>query len=177
MSDKVNTQVLEVIEGIGDFIEYWGFKKVHGKIWSLIFLTENPVDANYIMSQLGISKSLVSMSLKDLMAYNVVLEYSEKMSTQHYVSNPNLSSVIMQVLMGREAKMLMKIKNSCDLMNCLDKKALGPHISPARAKKLTKMVRTASAVLKTFFTLKQFSFKEVSHTLNINEKEYKNERR
>lgn len=167
LTHSINPQALNVIDGIGDFIEYWGFKKIHGKIWAIIFLAEKPVDAKYIINNLEVSKALVSMSLKDLLAYEVILESKEKKSTLHYESNPYMGDVIMNVLMNREARLLSQLKSSCELLNCLDLEKIQPSISQARSKKLSQMVNMADTGLKTFLKLQQFNFKEMSKTLNM----------
>lgn len=159
--------VFDLVDSIGDFIEYWGFKKIHGKIWALVFLAEKPVDANYLIEHLGVSKALVSMTLKDLLSYKVVLESSLKASTVHYESNPDMADVILDVLMGREAKMLAKIKSSCEIVNCLEDSRRGPLASKERAEKLQNMVNTADKALKIFISLRQFNFKEISQSLNL----------
>lgn len=167
-SEKINTQVMDVTNSIGEFIEYWGFKKIHGKIWALIFLAKEPVNAKYLMDGLGVSKALVSISIKDLVEYDVIKVSPEKMSTIHYVSNPNLSEVITNVILSREAKILLKIKNSCELLEQktgLDNGSI--KISEERVKKLKKMVSMANVALKTFTTIKQFSFKDLKKSLII----------
>ena len=138
----MNSQVLDIVNGIGDFIEYWGFKKVHGKIWAIIFLSNKPVNAKDIMQQLNISKALVSMSLKELMEYDVIMACQEKQSTNRYVSNPNLLNVIVNVLLSREAKMLLQIKNSCELLELQNEHNDNDIISNDRLKKLNQMVNT-----------------------------------
>ena len=166
--EKMNTQISDVVDGVGEFIEYWGFKKVHGKIWALIFLAEEPVDARYLMENLNISKALVSLSLKELMEYDVVLVSPEKKSTVHYISNPDLSDVIINVLLGRESKMLLAIKNSCELLERKKELRQGlTKVSKVRLKKLTQMVGVADKALKTFIALKQLNFKELAKSLVI----------
>jgi DNA-binding transcriptional regulator GbsR (MarR family) len=166
--ERMNSQIYDVTEGIGDFIEYWGFKKIHGKLWSLIFLAKEPVDAKYLMENLNVSKALISLSLKDLMGYDVILTSPEKRSTVHYISNPNLLDVIMNVILSREAKMLLKIRNSCELLERRrDEEQTLTLVSEERLKKLHQMVDLADKALKKFITLKQLNFKELGKSLII----------
>ena len=169
-AQQLSPQVLELAEGVGSFIEYWGFKKIHGRIWTLIFLAEQPVDANYLIQHLCVSKSLVSMSINDLLVYKVILESSTKKSTLHYEANPDISGVITDVLLAREAKMLLSIKNSCELVRRTPKEKISDFVSEKRIKKLEQMVSVADKALKTLITFKQLNFKELSNTLNINNK-------
>lgn len=105
---EANTEKL--VSAIGEFIEYWGFKRVHGKIWTHIFLSERPLDAADLMKRLKISKALVSISVKDLIEYSVILKSGKsKKGTQTYTANPNLADVITHVLKTRERVLLNRI--------------------------------------------------------------------
>lgn len=104
--EKVN----RLAEEIGQFIQYWGFKSIHGKIWTHIYLAPEPVDAAEIMARLKISKSLVSITIADLLQYNVITQSGKSVrDTCVYVANPNVKDVIIEVLKQRELKMMIKL--------------------------------------------------------------------
>ncbi len=104
--EKVN----RLAEEIGQFIQYWGFKSIHGKIWTHIYLAQEPIDAAELMSRLKISKSLVSITIADLLQYNVITQSGKSArDTYVYVANPNIKEVIIEVLKQRELKMMMKL--------------------------------------------------------------------
>lgn len=46
---------------VGDFICYWGFKKIHGRLWTHIYLARVPLDAGQLMQRLKVSKALISL--------------------------------------------------------------------------------------------------------------------
>lgn len=163
----LNPLVEDVAENVGSFIEYWGFKKVHGKIWALIFLAEKPVDANYLIKNLNISKALVSMSIKDLLDYKVILPCKEKMSTLHYVANPNIVDVIADVLMQREAKMLLKVRSSCELLQRAPKSKIENHVSQERLDDLQKMTKLADSVLTSALAFKSIDLSLIKKALII----------
>lgn len=113
MADKhlrVPPEMEDVASQIGEFIEYWGFKNVHGRIWTHLFLAETPLDASDIVERLCISKALVSMSISDLLEYEVIqFAGKSERSTVLYKANPNVTSVIVNVLRKRERRMLSRI--------------------------------------------------------------------
>lgn len=114
MDNKNQSQFNQVVDLIGDFICYWGFKKIHGQIWTLIFLRKEPTDANYIINQLNVSKGLVSLTIKDLLNYKVIEEIAkDKPSTQKYKINENIFEVISEILANREKKLLKQIDQAC----------------------------------------------------------------
>src|ERR1700730_8342606 len=91
---------LEELAGeVGDFICYWGFKKIHGRLWTHIYLATLPVDAGQLMQRLKVSKALISLYLHDLLKYDVIIESGKSTrSTQTYVANPEVLDVILNVL-------------------------------------------------------------------------------
>jgi len=110
MSSQISTSHLKLAELIGNFIEYWGFKAVHGRIWTMIFLSKEPVNAKFLIDKLDISKALVSMSIKDLLHYNVITEVEKDgPSTQKYTFNPDIFTVVTNVLKTRESQLLREI--------------------------------------------------------------------
>lgn len=108
---KLPKELDELINLVGNFIKYFGFKKVHGQIWAHLFFSTEPVDAPLLMKRLGISKALVSMTINDLLKYNVIYQEEEKSSigTFIYKINPKIVSVITEVLKNRESVLLDEI--------------------------------------------------------------------
>lgn len=50
----------------------WGINRTVGQIYALLFLSEEPLNAEQIVDKLGFSRSNVSMGLKELQAWNLV---------------------------------------------------------------------------------------------------------
>jgi len=59
-------------DAIGDVIEHWGFRKVLGRIWTVLFLAAEPLPAGVIGERLQMSAGAVSMSLTELQRWGVV---------------------------------------------------------------------------------------------------------
>jgi len=110
---KVPPELEDLAEQIGSFIEYWGFKKVHGQIWTHIFLAAEPIDSTTLVKRLNVSKALVSLAIKDLLKYDVIHVVGQGSRRKIlFQSNPDLIKVITQVLRMRERKMLSQIMSS-----------------------------------------------------------------
>ena len=56
----------------GEMGSRWGINRTVGQIYALIFVANRPLNADEITEKLGISRSNVSMSLKELMAWRLV---------------------------------------------------------------------------------------------------------
>jgi DNA-binding transcriptional regulator GbsR (MarR family) len=114
-------QDFETLAGyIGEFMQYWGFKKIHGQIWMHIFLSKDPIDATTIVKRLKVSKALVSLALKDLIHYRVILvDCKGNKRTVYLRANPEIMKVITDVLRQRERVMLDQIKGALEKVKAL----------------------------------------------------------
>lgn len=152
---KLPPELEDLAEQIGQFIEYWGFKKVHGRIWTYLFLSRQPLDASEIRQKMGVSKALVSMSLADLLEYEVIQELGKgSRGTQVYRANPDLSQVIFGVLRKRERKMINQIQAAHRLVSGLkpeDQQVL--QLDPARLKSLGEMIEGARSGLEALMAI------------------------
>lgn len=146
---------------VGDFICYWGFKKIHGKIWSHIFLAEQPVDAGQLMQRLGVSKALISLSLNDLLRYDVIKESAKSSrGTQTYIANPDVLDVILNVLRRRERKMLAKAETSFKMLSSLNSDSLKrAQLNTERIQAIGVMISQAQNALLSFLELSTVDLK------------------
>ena len=56
----------------GEMGSKWGINRTVGQIYALIFVSEKPLNADDLTEKLGISRSNVSMSLKELQSWRLV---------------------------------------------------------------------------------------------------------
>ena len=170
MSDKQfpsEANLLKIADKIGHFIEYWGFKAVHGRIWTLIFLSPEPVDAGYLISNLKISKTLVSMTLKDLLSYQVIIEIKkERPGTQKYKINPDIMGVIFDVIRKRELRMLEDIKSCFKNVGNFNP---DENICAQRLRQLESMVNCAHLLLESVVRGEEVDFKNFEKTTCLKE--------
>ena len=146
---RVPKPMADLCSLIGDFIVYWGFKKVHGQIWTTIFLSRGPIDATTLVKRLRVSKALVSLAIKDLLKYEVI-QVAGKGARRRtlYKSHPDLIQVISKVLIARESKLLEKIRvkqsEVLELLSCTDENL---DICPEQMSELGDMVSSAQDLL------------------------------
>lgn len=165
---KHGTKVINLASKIGQFMEYWGFKQVHGKVWTLIFLSSEPVDANFLQSNLKISKALTSMTIKDLLGYKVILEVEkDKPGTQKYRINPEITEVIIDVIEKRELKMLHEILTSYEDLKKESHKKDDKLLNTKRLTELGTMVTAANSLLKGMTSGDTVDFKTFEETTTL----------
>lgn len=100
--------MIHLCDAIGDFIQVWGFKRVHGQVWALLYLCSRPRTPTEIALELKISKTLVTFTLTDLEAYGLI--QSEQLNNdkkkKYFSATNDAFQAIMQVLRTREMKIL-----------------------------------------------------------------------
>lgn len=137
----------EVAQSIGQFIEYWGFKEIEGKIWTHIFLSDRALCAQDLMDRLGVSKGLISISVKRLLDFEVIrVDYTRSKRTQYFQINEDVTTVIKQVLRSRERKMMGEIKSRSEMLSTLSP-AQSKGINYNRVKFLIKMISVGQKIL------------------------------
>ena len=66
------TSEARVSDVVGRLIEFWGFKRNMGRVWTLLYLSPEPLSADDLRRLLGLSTGAVSMTLSELARWGVV---------------------------------------------------------------------------------------------------------
>lgn len=149
----------DLADSIGEFIQYWGFRKIHGQVWTLVYLSRDPLHATEIVQRLGVSKALVSLALRELAEFRLV-EITSKpgRKVKTYVANPNVFAVICDVLRSRELVILHKVSSQRLLLQkTLTAKESEALINPARMHELDEMIQSAQTALAGILSLSALS--------------------
>ena len=64
--------ILHVVDAVGGLIEFWGFKRNMGRMWTLLYLERKPLSAPDLCERLSLSTGAVSMTLSELQKWGVV---------------------------------------------------------------------------------------------------------
>jgi DNA-binding transcriptional regulator GbsR (MarR family) len=133
---------------VGQFIRYWGFRKIHGEIWTIVYLSKTALSGSEIVTQLKVSKALVSPALKELELEGLIKQVeSENSKTKRYAAEENVSKIIQGVLKRREQPMIGKIQKSHqELIETDNIKEL---LNYDRLKKMGIMIQLAELSLQT----------------------------
>lgn len=109
---------------IGELTEHWGFKKIHGEIWTHVWLAKEPIDATTLVKRLDCSKALVSLALRDLVKHNVIRVVGRGNRRKLLLeANSEIRTVIANIVMNREALMLESVMNQFKKTTSLNEKA------------------------------------------------------
>ena len=99
--EQLDRRVRQVCEAVGEFIDYWGFKAVHGRIWTLLALSKRPLSQIEVAEFLGVSRSLVSGATHELMKHGLVRPRSEHRNAP-YEAVVDIWPTVSDVLRERE---------------------------------------------------------------------------
>ena len=103
--------------GVGSFIRYWGFRKIHGEIWALVYLAKQALSGVEIAAHLKVSKALVSPAIKELEAEGLIRQSdSENSKTKRYRAEEDVVKIIHGVLERREKVMINQIQQSYEAL-------------------------------------------------------------
>ena len=164
------SQVNRLAEKIGTFIEYWGFKKIHGMIWTHLYLSPRPVSAQELIARLKVSKALISLTLKDLMHYGLVLQTEESLNKKNkfYLANPDVFSAIRQVLVNREQLLLSKTNEEFRLLKSLSEAGADPAmLDPGRLDTLGLMIHGAENTLQAMLALSLIEPEQLKNMFDV----------
>jgi DNA-binding transcriptional regulator GbsR (MarR family) len=121
------------------------------------------------MVRLKVSKALISLSLGDLMKFDVIKE-GEKSArgTQTYLANPDVLDVILNVLRRRERKMIAKAETGHKMLSSLKPESLErANLNAERIAAMGVMIGQAQNALISLLelaTLDLQSWQEINET-------------
>lgn len=126
------------VDAVGNVIEFWGFKRNQGRVWALLYLREHPMTAGELEKTLNLSKGGVSMLLRDLERWGVVLRVREPGSgAWKYRAESELLTMVRRVIEEREGEFIARIKT--DLAEALRLAQQSGKLSKDRLDRLRKM--------------------------------------
>lgn len=160
LKEQLEHDLCELSDKVGEFIRYWGFKKIHGKIWCLLFLSREPLDATQLIEITGVSKALMSQSLAELLDFRVIEVIDENKKKKRYVTNHNILSVITSVLRQREQVLLgdiMRYFRRVDHFSNEQLDLLG--VDKENLHRLGKMITFAEKFLASMLRFESISFR------------------
>lgn len=92
-----------VSDVVGRLIEFWGFKRNMGRIWAVLYLSNEPLSAEDLRLSLRLSSGAVSMTLNELLRWGVVRKvWVQGERKDFFTAEVQLWRMISRVLSERE---------------------------------------------------------------------------
>ncbi|MET0340659.1 MAG: ArsR family transcriptional regulator [Polyangiales bacterium] len=129
-------------DALGRLMEFWGFKRHMGRIWTILYLSDEPLGATELRDKLQLSAGSVSMALNELLRWGVVKKlWVHGQRRDHFVAESNLWKMISRVFRERELVEILEAIGAMEsALGSLEEKAKSR--DPAtRARALTQRAR------------------------------------
>ncbi len=144
---KINSELQALSSSIGHFIHYWGFRRIHGAIWTQLYLYKTPLNCTQLAKNLDLSKALISPALQELCDHQLIEEVpSQNEKTKFYRAASNIGDVVKNILKTREQQMLNQINNN--FLKFVDKSSQNEFLNQERVQKLQEMILSANLLLE-----------------------------
>lgn len=88
----------------GEMGSRWGINRTVGQIYALLYVSDEPLSADEIVNQLGVSRSNVSMSIKELQSWELVRVKHQTGDRREYYSAPDDIWQIVRTLADQRRK-------------------------------------------------------------------------
>src|SRR4051812_32052372 len=103
------------VDAVGNVIEFWGFKRNQGRVWALLYLRDTALTAAEIETELELSKGGVSMLLRDLERWGVILRVrTPGDASWRYKAETDLLKMARRVIEEREFAFINRIRADLD---------------------------------------------------------------
>ncbi|MET0795232.1 MAG: hypothetical protein ABW061_27180 [Polyangiaceae bacterium] len=107
VSEPVTQAELEVADTIGRLMEFWGFKRPMGRMWTLLYLSPAPLGAAELGEQLKMSAGAVSMTLNELLKWGAVKKsWRPGERRDFYEAETSIGKLVQRVLRERELELV-----------------------------------------------------------------------
>ncbi|MCA9670728.1 MAG: MarR family transcriptional regulator [Myxococcales bacterium] len=165
ISDSTDWRSL-VADAVGNFIEFWGFKRNHGRVWALLYLEGRAMTASEIQDALDLSKGAVSMITREIERWGVARRVrSPGDSVWRFAAETDLMAMIGRVLREREASVVSRVKADLDEAERLAKRARVDKATIDRLARLRTMAQLAESAIDLFVRTAQLDASNVMRIL------------
>lgn len=111
--DTLSRRVVEVCNASGEFMEYWGFRAIYGRVWTVLALSREPMPQSEIAEILAVSRSNVSMSIAELSKYGLVRATGDHRNAP-YEAVMDVWPTISEVLRSREWMLVESVRTALE---------------------------------------------------------------
>jgi len=160
MSDKLVEIHESVIETMGRISSFWGFSKIMGQLYGILYLSSKPMTLDEMSESLSISKGNVSINVRNLLRWNMVKQVWVKGDRKdYYEAETDFWKIIRGVLQEREKKEFSQALSSIGGLRQktkeLKKASKGADMSftEERLKSLEDFIANMDKIVSVFITL------------------------
>ena len=158
-------------DAVGDVIEFWGFRKALGRIWTSLFLAADAVAADTLAERLQMSSGAVSMALSELQEWAVVRRvWRPGQRKEFFEAETDFWKMISKVVRERERFLTESVKDRLTQASAILRQApqtAEVRASHARVKQLLLFVSAVQTVLDVFIASRRADFSLLGNLLHL----------
>lgn len=122
----------EFVLHFGEMGSRWGIARTVGQIYAVLFLAPEPLHADALVQALGVSRSNVSVGLKELQAWNLVrLRHIQGDRRDHFTTPDDLWEIVRTLVAERKKR---EIDPTLSKLRELEMRRPGPEEAHAHAR-------------------------------------------
>jgi DNA-binding transcriptional regulator GbsR (MarR family) len=123
----------------GDLGGQWGVNRSVAQIHALLYLSEQPLTAEAIAAKLGMARSNVSNSIKELLSWGLIHRVPLLGDRRdHFAAETDIWEIVTRIAKGRKAREVDPAEAALRL--CTDEAARDPAVSPVARERLKVML-------------------------------------
>jgi DNA-binding transcriptional regulator GbsR (MarR family) len=158
-------------DAIGDVIEHWGFRKALGRVWTVLYLNNEPLAAADLADRLSMSAGAVSTTLTELQRWGVARRvWRPGERKEYFEAETDFWKMISKVVSEREKFLARSVKERLDKASdiALDvpRSARSKHVIE-RLKRLSAFASVAETVLDSFIQSQRADFQKFVNLLSL----------
>jgi DNA-binding transcriptional regulator GbsR (MarR family) len=120
-NQSLNKAKNELASAVGNFMRYWGFRRIHGQIWLQLYISNQSLSGAELTRILKVSKALVSPALSELIKYGLIECEEVDKKTKKYTAQEDVYGVIKKVLKTRERELISEAQKSMNHLKAAQK--------------------------------------------------------
>jgi len=106
---------LQVADMVGRLMQFWGFKRPMGRLWTLLYLAPEPLTAGEIAQSLHMSAGAVSMTLNELAKWGAVKKtWRPGERRDFYEAETSVWKLVRRVIDDRELTLVREFSDALD---------------------------------------------------------------
>ncbi len=169
--DALREAELLAADAVGDVIAFWGFRRALGRIWTLLFMADEPLGADTIGDRLQMSAGAVSTALNELQEWTVVRRvWRPGQRKEFFEAETDFWKMISKVVAERERFLVNSVKERLESAEKLLKQATptpGIKIARERVRQLLAYATMTQGLLDAFIVSRRADFSHFGDLLRL----------
>lgn len=155
-----------VVDAVGTVIEFWGFKRSHGRLWALLYLRGEALTALELQEALGASKGAISMITRELEQWGVIKRTrSPSDAAWRFDAETNLMRMVRRVIEDREIRVITRAREDLERAERIAQK--DKSVKPAVLTRLSRMRSLATFIERAVRAFLQTSKLDVGSAASL----------